>query len=81
MTPAPNRKSAWPLAVLGAALALGGGAVLIGLFVVLYADNEVLSRQALRIGLAGTTLISAIAQIALFAGLWLIWRASRRRTP
>jgi alkylhydroperoxidase/carboxymuconolactone decarboxylase family protein YurZ len=79
MRPEPIRNPAWPLAVVGAVLALGGGALLVGLFVVVYGESALLSSYALRLGLAGTTLVSAIAQIAVFVGAGMVWRASRRR--
>ena len=68
----------WPLALLGAVCALAGAVLLVGLFVVVYAENEPLSRYALGLGLAGTTLISAVGQVAVLVGLWLVWRARRR---
>lgn len=77
MAMSSNRQDAWPLAVLGAVCALAGAGLLVGLFIVVFAENPTLSRYALGLGLAGATLISAIAQVAVLLGLWLVWRARR----
>lgn len=83
MNPAAVRRSSasWPQALVGASLALAGLAVLTGLFVVIYADREPFHRYALDLGLAGTALLSACAQIAVLVGAWLLWSGTAGRTP
>lgn len=77
--PVRNPAGSWPLAAVGVALAVLGAALLIGLFVVLYGEAAPLRSLALQLGLAGTTLVSAVGQLTFLAGLAMIWRARRRR--
>lgn len=78
MNPPPDRRSStsWLQVVIGAALALTGVAVLASLFVIVYGDREPFQTYAVYLGLAGTALISAGAQIAILVGLWLVWRGT-----
>jgi hypothetical protein len=66
-------------AVVGACLFLAGGLGLAGLFFVAYGQSEAAQAWAVRLGLAGAALGSALAQSALLVGAWMIWRARRRK--
>ncbi|CAN7218408.1 hypothetical protein LJR219_000728 [Phenylobacterium sp. LjRoot219] len=66
-------------ALAGAALFLVG-ALTIAVLIYISNSQEPGAVQAMMdLGLAGTALISAIAQGLVFWGGWLIWRATRRR--
>jgi hypothetical protein len=43
------------------------------LFTLVYGGAERYGALAMELGLAGTSLISATAQIAVLVGLWLVW--------
>jgi hypothetical protein len=56
------------------------GAVTIGLLIFISNSQNPTAVQAMMdLGLAGTALVSATAQLLIFLGGWLVWRATRRR--
>jgi len=65
--------------VTGAALFLVG-AVTLGLLIFINNSQDPAAVKAMMdLGLAGTSLVSATAQLLIFLGGWMIWRAARRR--
>jgi hypothetical protein len=67
------------LAVFGAACLLIGVAGLGGLLVTDYAGTPATDAWAIRFGLAGILVLSALAQILAMVGAWALWSALRRR--
>jgi hypothetical protein len=67
-------------AIAGALLALCGSLVLLWLFYLAYGggDSPTTQRAEFALGLAGAVLLSAVAQLAVLVGVWLLWRAVRR---
>ena len=70
-----------PLArvVLGLAFVIVGAAALGGLVYIGNSRAPAAEHALISIGLAGSVLISAIAQGLVIIGLWLLWRTMRRR--
>lgn len=63
--------------LIGLVLALVGSGGLIGLQVIVYGDSPQAERLQITLGLAGATLASAVAQLFLLFGGWLVWTAMR----
>jgi hypothetical protein len=61
----------------GALLLVAGLAAMGGLIAVLYSDIPDADAWRLRLGLAGALITSALAQLAILVGVWLIRHASR----
>ncbi|HEY9218371.1 MAG TPA: hypothetical protein VIO94_10000 [Phenylobacterium sp.] len=74
-----RRTNRWALAAAGAVCTLAGLAALGWVFAVAYSEAEPFRSLLMQLGLAGTTLISAGAQVTALAGLAMLWRAFRRR--
>ncbi len=66
-------------AVGGGVLALAGAVGLALLFFVTNSRDPDAQRLAFQLGLAGSAVLSALAQAMLFAGAWLMGRAAHRR--
>ena len=66
-------------AAVGLVFVLLGGAGLAALFYISNSRSEGAERAMIGLGLAGSVLASAIAQTLLVVGVWLLWRATRRR--
>lgn len=62
--------------VTGALLFLVGALTIAFL---IYISNSRDDATMMDLGLAGTALISAFAQVLIFWGGWMVWRATRRR--
>jgi hypothetical protein len=67
------------LAALGAVLLLAGIIMMGVVAMAIYGSGPAEDAQAFRLGLAGASLLSALSQISLLTGAWLIWRSIRRR--
>lgn len=66
--------------VLAGALLFLAGALIIAMLIFISNSQDAAAVQAMMdLGLAGTALISATAQLLIFWGGWMIWRATRRR--
>ncbi|HEY0647917.1 hypothetical protein [Phenylobacterium sp.] len=74
--PSPGRPL---LAVSGALCLLAGLAGLAALAVAVYGGAPSNHAWALRLGLAGSLLASAAAQVLVLIGGWALWRGLRRR--
>jgi hypothetical protein len=75
-----RRTPAWRgRAVLGAICVLVGTAALAGLIYIGNGRTEGAERALISLGLAGSVLVSAIAQTLVVVGLWLLWSAARGR--
>lgn len=66
-------------AAVGLVFVLLGGAGLATLFYISNSRAEGAERAMIGLGLAGSVLVSAIAQTLVVVGIWLLWRAARRR--
>lgn len=64
--------------LFGAALVCAGLATLALLVVVTNCSTTACDRWTVRLGLAGTAVLSALAQAGLIIGAWLVLRSSRR---
>lgn len=67
--------------LVGAVLAVAGLATVVGVFWVAFSEVPSLAAIGLRLGIAFSTLISALGQAAVLIGLWLVWSAARPRRP
>jgi len=78
----PEPRSA-PLvrACVGVALVVVGGLALAALIYISNSRDPAAEHAMISLGLAGSVLVSAIAQAMVVVGLWLVWRAARRRAP
>jgi hypothetical protein len=74
-----TRTAPFARAALGAIFVLVGGLALAALFFIGNSRSPIAERAMISLGLAGSVLISAIAQTLVVVGLWLLWRAARRR--
>jgi hypothetical protein len=77
-----HRRAAWRpgMAAFGAVSVLTGLAGLAALAVAVYGEAPADHAWALRLGLAGSLLASAVAQLLVLIGGWVVWRALRRGT-
>ena len=66
-------------ALIGAAMAVGGGATFIVLALAANAVTPDLAQLSLTLGLAGLPLLSGVAQVVMLMGAALVWAALRRR--
>lgn len=66
-------------ALVGVALVLAGGLTLGLLIFVSNSQSEGATRLMMSLGLAGSALLSAIAQGLVFFGGWMLWKLARRR--
>jgi hypothetical protein len=66
------------LAAFGAVCVLAGLTGLVALAVAVYGEAPADHGWALRLGLAGSLLASATAQVLVMIGGWAMWRALRR---
>ena len=64
--------------ILGPAMALAGSLLLLGLVYISNAANPFAERLLFALGLAMTSLISALAQVLVIGGVVILWRAARR---
>ena len=65
----------------GAAMALAGSVILLGLVYISNDPAPAAERLMFRLGLALTSLVSALAQVLVIAGIAILWVAARRRRP
>lgn len=65
--------------LFGVVLALAGLAIVAGVFVAAFSTEPSLAAIGLKLGLAFSTLISALGQAAFLLGLWLFWSAVKPR--
>lgn len=81
MAEAGTRARPAPLAsaLLGVVFVLVGAAALGGLIYIGNSRAPSAEHALISIGLAGSVLVSAIAQGLVVIGLWLLWRTLRRR--
>lgn len=63
----------------GALLFLAGALTIAVLIYINNSQNPAAVKAMMDLGLAGTALVSATAQLFVFLGGWMIWRATRRR--
>ncbi|CAN7576720.1 hypothetical protein LJR225_004293 [Phenylobacterium sp. LjRoot225] len=63
----------------GAVMVLVGGLTLVALVFISNSQNPTAAHMMFSLGLAGSALLSATAQGLIFAGAWMLWRATRRR--
>ncbi len=73
----PDRHRPLSIAV-GVACVVGGVAGIAGLIALTNCTAMTCEVWMLRLGLAGSAILSAMCQIAALLGGWLIWRAMRR---
>lgn len=73
------RKAPLARAVTGLLLVLVGGAALGALVYISNSRSPSAERAMIGLGLAGSVLVSGIAQAMVIIGLWMVWRATRRR--
>ena len=75
----PHTRSMTGSLVVGAVLAAAGALALGFLFAAVYSATPELASIGLRLGLAFGAFFSGLAQVALVAGIWIIWSALRGR--
>lgn len=63
------------LALFGLVCLLTGLAGVAGLMVAVYGASDACTAWAMRLGLAGSLLASAFAQVLVLLGGWSLWRA------
>jgi hypothetical protein len=63
----------------GAVMVLVGAVMLGALVYIGNSQNPTAARLMISIGLAGSALLSAMAQGLIFGGAWMIWRGRRRQ--
>jgi hypothetical protein len=63
------------LALFGLVCLLAGLAGIAGLMVAVYGASDACTAWAMRLGLAGSLLASAFAQVLVLLGGWSLWRA------
>ncbi|MDO8901546.1 MAG: hypothetical protein Q7V15_09345 [Phenylobacterium sp.] len=68
------RRAAW-----GMAAALAGFTLVSAMLAVSYGRTPMLEQALFQLGLGATTLIAAIGQVLILAGLTLLWSALRRQ--
>lgn len=61
--------------LVGAALALTGAVVLTVVVMMIFSEDPVLVSLGFKLGLALSSMVSALGQIVLLIGLWLLWSA------
>jgi len=66
-------------AVAGALLFLVGALTIAVLILINNSQDPAAVKVMMDLGLAGTALVSATAQLFVFLGGWMVWRATRRR--
>jgi hypothetical protein len=64
--------------VLGLVFVVVGAAVLAGLVFISNSRAPAAEHAMISLGLAGSVLVSALAQGLVIVGIWLLWRATRR---
>jgi hypothetical protein len=65
-------------ALAGLALASVGAATLVVLVVMTNCSSAACDQWTVRLGLAGTAILSALGQAALIIGGWQVWRSLHR---
>lgn len=73
------RTAAATRALLGLIMVLVGAGGLFALFFISNSRAPAAEHAMISLGLAGSVLSSAIAQTLLVVGIWLLWRAFRRK--
>jgi hypothetical protein len=73
-----SRSAALLPGVLGLVFVLVGAAALAALVIVSNSRAPAAEHAMISLGLAGSVLVSAIAQGLVIVGLWLLWRSARR---
>ena len=63
----------------GLVFVLCGGLALGWLFYIGDSRTPAAEHAVINLGLAGSVMLSAVAQSLIVIGLWLLWRAARRR--
>ena len=63
----------------GAALFLVGALTIAALIFISNSQDPAAVKAMMDLGLAGSALVSATAQLLIFLGGWMVWRATRRR--
>ena len=80
-THSDKRAASMRRAIGGAAALLIGVLTLAALIYISNSRTPAAEHALIRLGLAGSALLSATAQGLVFFGGWLLWRAWRRRRP
>lgn len=65
------------LALFGLISLAAGLAGMAAVVVAVYGSSDACTAWAMRLGLAGSLLASAVAQVLVLLGGWAIWRATR----
>ena len=78
MSESGSRPKAVRAAVTGVILVLAGSLALLALVYIGNSRSSLAERALIDVGLAGSVLISALAQVAVLFGVWLLWRAVHR---
>ena len=73
------RKAPLAWAFIGVVLVVVGAAALAGLIYISNSRQPSAEHAMISLGLAGSVLVSAVAQGLVIIGLWMVWRATRRR--
>jgi hypothetical protein len=74
--PLSPRRRLWRTLV-GAGFTLAGASVLAALGLVVFSEDPALAALEFKLGLALSSAVSALGQIVLMIGLWLLWSARR----
>lgn len=75
------RKAPLARALAGIVLIVVGAAALAGLVYISNSRDASAEHAMISLGLAGSVLVSAIAQGMVIIGLWMVWSARARRRP
>lgn len=81
MSQSGSRPKTVRAALAGVILVLAGSLALLALVYIGNSSSSLAERALIDVGLAGSVLISALAQVAVIVGVWLLWRAVHRPRP
>lgn len=65
-------------ALVGIVFVLAGSAGLLGLLYVTWNHSPAAEHLLFRIGLAGSAILSGLAQVLMLVGAWMVWTALQR---
>jgi hypothetical protein len=74
-----SRQSRIAPTLVGLVLTLVGAVALGVLFYISNSRDPAAERAMIGLGLAGSVLVSAVAQAMVVVGLWMLWRVTRRK--